>query len=207
MGEGEDMECTSYTTYRLLPIDEVMANLGMNEEERTNVVEKYCVIDFNFLIGFDPIVIADYDALYSGQFAWPISGHHSISSPYGMRKHPVHGGHTMHYGIDIPAPAGTPITTPAEGRILDISWSDAVGWTITIDHGKDPDTEQRITSRYLHCTKISGIRKGQIVAEGKILALVGDERDMGYLSTGPHLHFEVLVDGVNQDPAKFFAKR
>lgn len=199
------MECTSYTTYRLLDIEEVISNLGMEEEEKADVVEKYCVIDFNFLIGFDPVIVADYDALYSGELAWPLSGYHSISSPYGMRIHPRTGVRKMHYGIDIPAPIGTIITAPADAKVLSVRWSDAVGWTITLDHGED-ENGKRITTNFQHNMNVK-VRAGQIIQAGQALCEIGDAANQGYSSTGPHLHFEVLVDGVNQDPAGFFSKK
>lgn len=198
------MECTSYTTYRLKTIDEVMDGFGMSQKEQKDV-EKYLAIRYDFLIGFRSQIEVEYDALYSGELTWPISGYHSISSPYGMRIHPIYGTQRMHYGIDIPAPAHTNVVVASDGRVRSIIWSDAVGWTIVIDHGED-EKGRRITTRYLHMMNTK-VRVGQTVQAGQIICEVGDSANMGYLSTGSHLHFEVMVDGVNQDPAVFFNKR
>lgn len=202
-GEGEDEVCTTYTTYRLKSIDEVMDELEMSEKEKQTVKSKYRVIDFNFLIGFRPESAAgDYDELYSGDLSWPLSGHHSISSPYGMRIHPVTGNPAMHYGIDIPAAEGTPITAPANGQIRSFKWSDAVGWTMEVDHGKN-ELGKRIITRYCHLSEDIA-QPGQKVKAGDVIAKVGNT---GYLTTGAHLHLEVYVDGVTHDPAEFFQTR
>lgn len=206
MGEGEDMDCTSYTTYRLLTIDEVMQKLGMSAKEQQTVKEKYLAIRYDFLIGFNSeSEVGGYYALFSGELTWPLSGHHFISSSYGLRIHPTLGTLRMHYGIDIPAPAYTNVVAASDGKVQSVKWSDAVGWTIVIDHGED-ESGKRIITRYLHMMNAK-VRAGQTVQAGQVICEVGDSANMGYLSTGSHLHFEVMVDGVNQDPAVFFNKR
>lgn len=201
-GSGENQDCTSYPVYRLKTIEEVMDDLGMSEKKKKMVVEKYRVVDFNFLIGFKPEAgeaVGDYSALYSGEMYWPVPGHHDISSPFGLRKHPVYGDMRMHYGIDIPAPEGTVIEAPAAGRVSSYQWSDAVGWTMVIDHGVN-EQGQRIKTRYCHLSA-SLVSAGDDVLPGEAIAKVGNT---GYLTTGAHLHFEVHLDGVCQDPAAYF---
>lgn len=199
-GQGEDQECTTYTTYRLKSIQEVMNEIEMAEEDQKTVREKYLAIRYDFLIGYqsESSSVA-YDALYSGEMVWPVPSYHQVSSPYGMRIHPVKGGRSMHYGIDIPAPVGTPIQSPADGRIKEFSWSDGVGWTMVVDHGEN-DRGERITTRYCHLSE-KVARVGQVVRAGDIIAKTGNT---GYLTTGPHLHFEVYVNGVTVDPVRFF---
>ena len=197
------MDCTSYTTYRLKSIDEVMAALGMSDKEQAMVKEKYLAIRYDFLIGFNSVSeVGGYYALFSGDLTWPVSGHHFISSPYGMRIHPTLGTLRMHYGIDIPAPAYTNVVAAAGGKVQSVQWSDAVGWTIVIDHGED-ESGRRIVTRYLHMMNAK-VNAGQEVQAGQVICEVGDEVNMGYLSTGSHLHLEVMADGVNHDPAIFF---
>lgn len=200
------MECTSYTTYRLLTIDEVMSSLNMSSQAQETVKEKYMAIRYDFLIGFNSeSTVGAYYALFSGELTWPLAGHHFISSPYGTRIHPTLGTLRMHYGIDIPAPAGQGVAAASIGKVTNVSWSDAVGWTIVIDHGEN-DKGERITTRYQHMMN-SKVRAGQTVQAGQIICEVGDNDNMGYLSTGSHLHLEVMVDGVNYDPASFYRKR
>jgi len=204
-GSGEDQTCSTYTVYRLRSIEEVMADLGLSKEEQETVVSKYRAVDYNFLIGFKPDAAADYGVLYSGKLVWPLPGYHHISNPYGMRVHPILGTQHMHYGIDVPAPAHTEVVVTAEGKIKSVAWSDAVGWTIVIDHGED-EYGSRITTRYFHMMNAK-VKTGQTVRAGQVIGEVGDAANTGYLSTGPHLHFEILVDGVNQDPAEYFTRK
>lgn len=204
VGEGENMVCTAYPVYRKLSIEEVMKKLEMSPREQKMVLSKYRVIDFNFLIGFKPEqgeTAGNYEALYSGDMMWPVPGYHSISSPYGMRIHPIKKVATMHYGIDIPAPEGTLICAPADGKVISYKWSDAVGWTMVVDHGTD-ERGQRIITRYCHLDSNIAV-VGQKVKKGEKIAMVGNT---GYLSTGAHLHFEVQVNGVCRDPVEFFRK-
>lgn len=193
-GENEK----TYPIYRLRTIEEVMDDLGMSQKEQETVISKYRVIDFNFLIGFDPAA-GKYGELYSGELSWPVPGYHSISSPYGQRLHPVKKVMTMHYGIDIPAPKGASIIAPADGRVKAIYDSAAEGLTMEVDHGKN-ENGQHLLTRYCHLSSTI-LNPGQEVMSGKAVAKVGNT---GYLNTGSHLHFEVQVDGVCQDPAGFF---
>lgn len=207
-GEGEDEECTDYPVYRLKTIDEVMEELEMEEEQQKTVKEKYIAIRYDFLIGFkSESTIGDYNALYSGDMAWPVPSCHSVNSPYGMRYHPIKTGadgkplYLMHYGIDIPAQEGAIIQAPADGKIKSYAHSSGGGWVMVVDHGEN-ERGERITTRYLHLSaKVAGV--GQNVKAGDIIAKVGSTGGV----TGPHLHFEVYVNGVTVDPAEFFEAR
>jgi murein DD-endopeptidase MepM/ murein hydrolase activator NlpD len=179
-----------------------MAELGMDEKAKDDVKTKYLAIRYDFLIGFKSVAAGNYNALYSGEMIWPLPGYHTISSPYGMRTHPIIGDYRMHYGIDIPAPEGTPTLSPANGKVISYEYSDAVGWTMVVDHGVNENGE-RIMTRYCHLSdKVA--RVGQEVAAGEVIAKVGNT---GYLSTGAHLHFEVTVNGVTVDPATMFTSK
>lgn len=182
-----------------------MDELNMSAKEQKDVVEKYRVIDFNFLIGFKPdqgTAAGDYEELYNGEMRWPVPGFHNISSPFGMRIHPIKKVPTMHYGIDIPAPEGVNIVAPADGLVHSLTRSEAVGLTMEIDHGTN-ERGQRIKTRYCHLSD-NVARPGQKVKAGEVVAKVGNT---GYLTTGAHLHFEVYVDGVCHDPGTFFQTR
>lgn len=180
-----------------------MNDFGMSQKEQKFVKGKYLAIQYDFLIGFkSESVTGDYDALYSGDMSWPVPSCHSVSSPYGMRTHPTLGTKRMHYGIDIPAQKGAIVKSPADGKIMSYEHSSAIGWTMVVDHGENKQGE-RIVTRYAHLSaKVA--RVGQIVKAGDSIAEVGNT---GKLTTGAHLHFEVYVNGVTVDPAKFFRTR
>ncbi len=175
----------------------------MTKKQQETVHEKYLAIRYDFLIGFkSESVASDYNALYSGDMLWPVPSCHSVSSPYGLRIHPTTGKRTMHYGIDIPAQEGAIVVAPADGEIISYSWLDSCGWIMVVDHGQN-ERGERITTRYLHLSaKVAGV--GQVVKAGDTIAKVGNT---GYLTTGPHLHFEVHINGVTVDPAGFFKAR
>jgi murein DD-endopeptidase MepM/ murein hydrolase activator NlpD len=122
-----------------------------------------------------------------GQFIWPAQG--PVVSPFGMRWHPILGGYRMHTGIDIGAPYGAPIVASADGVVLFVGWYGGYGNTVILDHGSGYST------LYAHCSAIL-VSQGQDVARGQAIARVGAT---GY-ATGPHLHFEIRVNGVPVNP-------
>lgn len=122
-----------------------------------------------------------------GYFVWPVSG--QITSPYGWRTHPVYGGRSFHTGIDIGVGHGTPIDAARSGRVVDAGYMGAYGLAAIIDHGEG------MATLYAHMSSIR-VSVGQQVRTGDVVGLVGST---GY-STGPHLHFEVRVNGSHQNP-------
>jgi murein DD-endopeptidase MepM/ murein hydrolase activator NlpD len=116
-----------------------------------------------------------------------------LSSYFSLRRiHPMLGVSRPHEGIDVRAPIGTPIDAPAAGVVVKAGWEQGYGWTIEIDHGYG------ITTRYAHTSKILA-QPGQRVERGEIIARVGRTG----LADGPHLHYEVHVNGRAVDPLKF----
>jgi murein DD-endopeptidase MepM/ murein hydrolase activator NlpD len=122
-----------------------------------------------------------------GTFSWPASG--PITSPFGMRVHPGTGEFKMHTGIDIGAPMGATITAAASGRVIFAGEESGYGNTIIIDHGG------RTSTLYAHCSQIF-VSDDQDVQRGQAIGAVGATGD----ATGPHLHFEIRIDGVAVDP-------
>ncbi len=117
----------------------------------------------------------------------PVSG--EISSPYGMREHPILGGVRMHHGVDIAAEPGTPIKAVAAGRVVFAGWREGYGYVVEIDHGHG------VSTLYGH-NQENLVKSGQEIKQGQTIAQVGQTG----LSTGPHLHFEVRKDGHSFDP-------
>lgn len=118
----------------------------------------------------------------------------SVGSGFGYRSDPFSGRAALHTGLDFPAETGTPIQASAGGVVLTSEVHAAYGQMVEIDHGSG------LVTRYAHASKVL-VHAGDIVKRGQVIALVGSTGR----STGAHLHFEVLVDGVTQDPAKFLA--
>ncbi len=133
-------------------------------------------------------------ALNATPSLWPCLG--SISSPYGWRVHPVYGYGRMHTGIDITAPHGTPIRATAAGRVVQSGWLSGYGNAVTIDHGNG------LSTLYGHCSSlVSGV--GSFVRKGQTIAYVGSTG----ISTGPHVHYEVVRAGAQVDPTSFLAEK
>ncbi len=115
----------------------------------------------------------------------PINGAR-LSSPFGMRKHPIDGFNKMHRGTDFAAPLGTPIMASGNGVIKKAGWCGGGGNCVVIKHNS---TYQTV---YAHMSKFaSGIRSGVRVKQGQTIGFVGSTGK----STGPHLHYEVIVNG------------
>ena len=113
-------------------------------------------------------------------------------SAFGWRIDPMTGRSALHTGLDFSADPGTPIFAAAGGFVIAQEYHPAYGNVIDIDHGND------LVSRYAHASRVF-VKKGDLVRRGQKIAEVGTTGR----STGPHLHFEVLVQGVQQDPQKF----
>jgi murein DD-endopeptidase MepM/ murein hydrolase activator NlpD len=124
----------------------------------------------------------------------PIDG--PVGSGFGFRSDPFTDRPALHTGLDFPAEVGTPILAAAGGMVVSTSPHPAYGNLVEIDHGNG------LLTRYAHTSKVI-VKTGDLVKRGQPVALVGTSGR----STGPHLHFEVLVEGVPQNPARFLAAR
>ncbi|RMH18602.1 MAG: hypothetical protein D6701_06090 [Gemmatimonadetes bacterium] len=121
----------------------------------------------------------------------PASG--LLSSGFSRaRLHPIHHKELPHQGIDLAAPAGTPILAAAKGTVSYAGWMSGYGYIVEIDHGYGYRT------RYGHASELL-VKRGQTVERGDVIARVGQT---GF-ATAPHLHYEVLVDGKPQNPLNY----
>ena len=115
----------------------------------------------------------------------PINGAR-LSSPFGMRKHPIDGYNKMHRGTDFAAPEGTPIMASGDGIVIKASWCGGGGNCVKIKHNS------AYTTVYAHMSKFAAnIKKGKRVKQGQTIGFVGSTGK----STGPHLHYEVIHNG------------
>ncbi|MCI6409916.1 MAG: M23 family metallopeptidase [Lachnospiraceae bacterium] len=123
-------------------------------------------------------------------YIYPVSGR--VSSSFGRRKAPKKGASTYHKGMDFAVPTGTAIRATSGGVVTKAGWGSGYGYVVYIRH---PDGKE---SRYGHCSKVL-VKAGQSVKQGEKIALSGNTG----ISTGPHLHFEILVGGTQVNPLKY----
>ena len=119
----------------------------------------------------------------------------STSSGYGLRTHPVLGGTRAHNGIDLAAPTGTPVYATADGIIGRADWYSSYGLYISVEHGASMQT------RYAHLSRLA-VAAGDNVKKGDLIGYVGSTGR----STGPHLHYEVRVDGLAVNPIPYMVE-
>lgn len=121
----------------------------------------------------------------------PISGGR-LSSRFGRRKAPTRGASTYHKGVDWATPVGTAVMASCTGTVSRAGWGKGYGYVVYIDHADGRQT------RYGHLSKIL-VKQGQTVTQGQKIALSGNTG----VSTGPHVHFEILIGGAQVDPFKY----
>jgi murein DD-endopeptidase MepM/ murein hydrolase activator NlpD len=121
---------------------------------------------------------------------WPAEGW--VSSPFGYRVSPFTGKRELHRGIDISGPVGTPIYSPAKGSVVFADRDGAYGLSVCIDHGGG------VVTRYAHLHKFA-VKSGQAVARGELIGYIGNTGR----STGPHLHYEVSLNGLPVNPLRY----
>lgn len=128
-----------------------------------------------------------YGSAPTGKLLWPVAG--KLTSGFGNRHHPIFGGGRMHTGIDLAAPNGTPIYAADGGEVIQCSYSGGYGYSILIYHGGG------FATFYAHLSGFA-VSQGQMVKRGQLIGYVGST---GW-TTGPHLHFEVRINGAAQNP-------
>ena len=132
-------------------------------------------------------------AVADGALCWPLPGHTYISCHFGETDA---FGNAGHRGTDIPAPEGTPILAAHSGTVLVSGWNDSYGNQVLLDNGAG------LSTRYAHMTA-TAVTAGETVTAGQVIGYVGSTGD----STGNHLHFEVMQDGVRVNPMDMVSVR
>ena len=125
-------------------------------------------------------------------FGWPTAGY--VASGYGYRWHPILGGNRLHMGIDLGSIMGQSVWASKSGVVIRAGWAGGYGKMVVIDHGGG------FSSLYAHLQSIS-VGEGHLVRAGEEVGKMGSTG----LSTGPHLHFEIRVNGVAQDPLQYLS--
>ena len=119
----------------------------------------------------------------------------SLTSSFGMRNHPVLGGRRQHAGVDLAAPTGTPVYATADGIVSRADWFSSYGLFISIEHGASMQT------RFGHLSRLA-VAAGDSVKKGDLIGYVGSTGR----STGPHLHYEVRVEGLAVNPIPYMVE-
>jgi murein DD-endopeptidase MepM/ murein hydrolase activator NlpD len=136
--------------------------------------------------------VGSYSYKYTGgKLGWPCAST-NLTSYFGYRVHPIFGTRKLHSGMDVGAGAGTPIYAAGNGLVVESGWTGGYGKAVIIDHGGG------IATLYAHSSELY-VYPGQKVKRGQLIAAIGST---GF-STGPHLHFEVRVNGVPVDPLAY----
>ena len=132
-----------------------------------------------------------------GRLIHPLGDHkHRVSSEFGPRKHPIHGGHRMHAGVDMAAATGTPVLAARGGVVTHAGRMGGYGLMIEMEYADG------MATRYAHLDRLD-VDLGDEIRRGVRIGAVGSTG----ATTGPHLHFEVRVDGEPSDPSKHLAAR
>ena len=127
-----------------------------------------------------------------GEFLWPTPGYYTITSPFGMRFHPILKTYRMHSGMDIGAPMGADVVAANSGVVTASSYLSAAGNAIIIDHGGG------VCTLYGHASELIA-QVGDRVEKGDVIMKIGSTG----LSTGPHLHFGISINGQYVDPLPY----
>ena len=202
--DGNSIKTTTYVTKKVLIVtivqlnkDEVSQLYNFNDEQKLLLNElmsdEYSDLWGELLGASGKIIQSGSSFIGTDMFAWPFEHDHNITSRFGTRVDPISGEVKTHGGTDIAAPLGTPILAAADGVVVAATWNNTSGYYVRIKH------DDTYSTLYAHCSVLY-VTAGQEVRQGQVIADCGST---GY-STGPHLHFEVIQNGVRVDALNFY---
>lgn len=128
-----------------------------------------------------------------GQLQWPTPGAYYITSPYGYRIHPIFGSQKFHRGVDISVGSGNQVLAAESGVVIKATYNSSYGNYVSINHGGG------LVTLYAHNSSLC-VSVGQTVSRGQLIAYSGNTGN----STGPHLHYEVMMNGQTTDPMSYY---
>lgn len=156
-------------------VDDLSANIRLEEVQQQRLAS---------------LMRTNQDILLSTPSIWPVKGY--LTSGFGPRRAPTAGASRLHKGLDISNRIGTPISAPARGAVTFSGSDGAYGISVRIDHGNG------IVTRYAHMQKTL-VKVGDYVQRGDVIGALGNSGR----STGPHLHYEVIINGTPVDPMRY----
>ncbi len=172
-----------------------MASLNMEEFELYQEIENYRQEIANIEAEIKEVALKNLGEKYiGGKFIWPTPGYSTVTSAFGMRTHPITGIYKLHSGMDIGAPYGTNFLAANDGVVAKAGYNSAYGNMVMIDHGGG------VVTLYAHGSSIE-VQEGDIVRQGQTVLKVG----MTGYATGPHAHFEIIVNGQYLNPADYIS--
>lgn len=174
-----------------------MSNLTEQEQVLQQQIDEYQKQVQDIEVELLMILTANLGSEYvGGTLAWPVPGYTTLTSNYGMRTHPISGLYRMHTGVDIAAPLGSYFVAANDGTVVTSKYSPTYGNMVVIDHGGG------LSTLYAHGQERL-VEVGDTVQRGEPVLTVGSTG----VSTGPHAHFEVRVNGGWTDPLEYILKK
>lgn len=196
--EAEEAEYAKQAEAKVALLDQLESEQAALEKEIDEMAAQSNSIASEINSYFSSLSMADPGYTYtgSGVFTWPLSISGTLTSNYGYRIHPISGQRKMHTGIDLAAPAGTPVLAAESGTVILVkNLSTGYGHYVIISHGSN------IATLYAHMSSIN-VSVGQTVSRGQQIGGVGTTGS----STGNHLHFEVRVNGSHVSPWGYISR-
>lgn len=196
--EAEEAEYAKQAEAKLALLDTLESEQAALEKEIDEMEAQSGSIASEINSYYASLSASDPGYTYTGNgiFTWPLSTGGTLTSNYGYRIHPISGVRKMHTGIDLAAPAGTPILAAESGTVsLVRKLGTGYGWYVVVSHGSN------ISTLYAHMSSII-VSEGQAVSRGQKLGGVGTTGS----STGNHLHFEVRVNGSHVSPWGYISR-
>ena len=172
-----------------------LENLNEEEVKLYQEIENYRLEISNIESEIKEIALKNLGKKYiGGDFIWPTPGYTTITSPFGMRTHPITGIYKLHSGTDIGAPYGSNFLAANDGVVVKACYNAAYGNMVMIDHGGG------LMTLYAHGSSIE-VSEGDIVKQGQTVLKVG----MTGYATGPHAHFEIRMNGEYLNPMDYIS--
>ncbi len=189
--EVEDLKSELEKSYAV--VEEEKQNIAASNEETEKMLDELKAEADRLTATIIQQGSSSSDSQYTGGvMAWPTPSSGTITSPYGYRDHPISGSYSFHTGVDIGASSGSSIVAANNGTVISSGWNGGYGKCVIVDHGGG------IVTLYAHCSSLY-VGVGESVSRGETIAAVGSTGN----STGPHLHFEVRVNGSYVNPLPY----